>query len=289
MNIAGIMNIEWKVQPNDNQKSLLEFLQDHLKDKSFSRRKVKGFIDAGYCFIQGKCERFSKTIVHTASHIWLRVPENMRAPLSIIYEDEAIIVLNKPDSTTCDERLEKALSGAHLVHRLDKDTTGVLVVAKSIAIRDELMEQFQKRSVKKKYAAIVEGKIAHRGSVENSLGPIARAGGRVKWGEVQNGRYAYTKWICSVQTAHYSFVTLMPETGKTHQLRVHLAGLGHPIIGDDLYGSRHAEKVPRYLLHAFELTFTHPVTHKIVSFQAPLPHDILEAGHSFFRRKLCIS
>lgn len=287
------MKIEWKVSAREDQKSLIEFLQEHLADKSFSRRKIKGFIDAGYCFIQGRSERFSSCKVRAGSQISLSIPEVSRKELTLLYEDDALIVINKPDSTTCDARLEKALldmgKHVHLVHRLDKDTTGVLLVAKTVPIRDALMQQFQERTVKKHYVAIVEGKIAKTGVVENYLGPIARYEGAVKWGEVKNGHYAYTKWVCVKQTSEYSFVELMPETGKTHQLRVHLAGIGHPIVGDHLYGSKHAVHVSRCMLHAFRLGFCHPNTKENVSFQAPLPKDMIDAGHTLLRQKLCIS
>lgn len=287
------MKIQWKVSVREDKKSLIEFLQDHLIDKAFSRRKIKGFIDAGYCFVQGKCERFSSAAVRSGWQISLSVPEVSRQSLTILYEDEAIVVINKPDSTTCDERLEKALlemgKRVHLVHRLDKDTSGVLLLAKTVPIRDLLMKQFQERTVKKRYAAIVEGKIGKTGVIENYLGPIARYQGAVKWGEVKSGHYAYTKWICHKQIADYSFVELQPETGKTHQLRVHLSGIGHPILGDHLYGSVHAAKVCRYMLHAYELGICHPITQKELVFQAPLPKDMIEIGHSLFRQKLCIS
>lgn len=281
----------WSVRPNQTKLSLLEFLQLQLEDKGFSRRKVKGFIDAGYCFVQGKCERYGKRMLAVNDRIQLQVVTRAPQPLSVLYEDELIVVINKPPGITCDERLEKSMARdekrTYLVHRLDKDTTGVVILAKTTAARDALMTQFSEQAVLKRYYALVHASMKPSGVIENFLGPIERAEGKVVWGKVPHGAWAYTEWQCKVQNKKASFVLLLPKTGKTHQLRVHLAGIGHPILGDRVYGTAGTSLYPRQLLHAYQVQFVHPGTGVALLVQAPLPSDFLEVGQTLFGKTLC--
>jgi 23S rRNA pseudouridine1911/1915/1917 synthase len=270
------MKYEWRVQASENQLPLLDFLQERLKDKPFSKRKIKGWIDAGYCSIQGRIERFSRTKVRSGNVVSVTVLEVTKNPIIILYEDEAILVIDKPAKITCDERLEKTVK-ALLVHRLDKDTTGVLLLAKTKALRDTLMAQFEERNVQKQYIALVDGAMPQKGTIDTPLGPISRAAGRVMWGVVHaGGHHAKTDWICKKSNKRASIVELMPHTGRTHQLRVHLASIGHPIIGDSVYG-KPTTVASRQMLHAEKLTFLHPVTGVPLEIVAPMPRDMREA------------
>lgn len=282
---------EWVVQPKENGMPLVVFLQRHLEGTEFSRRKIKGFVDAGYCTVEAKPERFSTRPLSSRQRVRLSIQVRERQSVSIIYEDEALLVINKSAGITCDARLEKSLQNASrkcfLVHRLDKETTGVLLIAKSLAVRDLLNAAFAERKVTKRYCALVHGKIDPCGTIENFLGPICKIPGKVKWGVVKTGAWAHTEWVCKMHTIRGSFVELMPTTGRTHQLRVHLAAIGHPIVGDLVYGKSEKVPAPRYFLHAWALDCLHPVTKAPMHFEAPLPEDFLHAAKQLLGRSLC--
>ena len=277
------MRYEWKVESYDANVSLLSFLQEKLKGSGFSMRKIKGWIDAGYCSILNRPERFSRTSIKAGQSIVLEVRERKSLPLQIIYEDDACIVLDKPEGITCDERLLKdfAKKNKHveLVHRLDKGTTGLLLLAKTAIAKDFFINQFRTREIEKIYVAIVDKVvIKDHGCIENYLGPIQRYQGHVKWGEVHaNGYFASTKWHVLQRTKNATYLQFAPKTGKTHQIRVHASGMGHPILGDYTYAKKFfcPYSINRVLLHAKTLRFCHPDTQKMMSFTAPLPDDFI--------------
>lgn len=275
------MRYEWKSTPEEAKLSLLAFLQKRLSGKDYSMRKIKGWIDAGYCFVKGRQERFSRTPVGANSKVELRVPIQEKRAIAFLHEDEALLVLDKPAGISCDERLEEQLASlkkpALLVHRLDKETTGVLLCAKSQAIKDYFITEFRDHAVQKRYVAIVDGSFKEEsGAIENYIGPVSRAEGRVKWGKVeQGGHYAETLWRVLKKAKSATLVELEPKTGRTHQLRVHMSQMGHSILGDHTYakGYRCSYRAPRVMLHAESLSFVHPLTKKPVTFSSPLPDD----------------
>jgi 23S rRNA pseudouridine1911/1915/1917 synthase len=226
-------------------------------------------------------------------------PENI--PLDILYEDEDLLAINKPSGmvvhpgagnfshTFVNALLYycKELKGGEslrpgIVHRLDKETTGVLLAAKREEVHQKLVAQFARREVSKEYVAVCVGNPGSR-IVEGQIGrhPVRRkemtlleTGGRASKTEIKT---LYFDGILS-------FVRLFPETGRTHQLRVHLKSLGTPILGDSVYGSASQNKkfgVTRQLLHAYKLNFTHPITKKRMEMEAPIPQDI-----AYFLEKL---
>lgn len=210
-------------------------------------------------------------------------PENI--PLHIIYEDDALIVLNKqqgmivhptPHSKTgtvvngllfYTDKLA-SLAGEErpgIVHRLDKDTGGLLVVAKTNAAYKSLVQQFKQRTVTRKYKAMVQGKLKNMEGTINA--PIGRhPQQRKKMAVVREGREAITHFCVLEQFWHYTLVKCQLETGRTHQLRVHLAHIGHPIVGDPLYKQNPTECVKGQLLFAYHLAFLHPITGEPVRF-----------------------
>ncbi|MBS0635518.1 MAG: hypothetical protein JSR37_08660, partial [Verrucomicrobia bacterium] len=168
------MQYEWTVKATDANVSLLQFIQKKLPD--YSMRKIKGWIDAGYCFVAARQQRFARTAVLAGQKITLNVVEQKIEEIAYIYEDEAILVIDKPAGITCDERLVKSLAKANkqviLVHRLDKETTGLLLLAKSEDIKKYFIEEFRNLAVEKSYVAIVDGVIEKpSGHIENYLGP----------------------------------------------------------------------------------------------------------------------
>jgi 23S rRNA pseudouridine1911/1915/1917 synthase len=224
----------------------------------------------------------------------LLVPEE-RA-LSILFEDDAILVLDKPAGLTVhpgsgrrDGTLANALVfhlrnlptafGADrpgIVHRLDKDTSGVLVVAKTEAAHRALARAFAAREVRKEYLALVHGRVeAEEGRIDLPLG--RSSAGRTRMAvRTSGGRAATTGWRVEERLPLHTLVRCFPVTGRTHQIRVHWRASGHPIVGDPLYGWRSSpgDAVPgRLMLHAHRLAFAHPGSGEPVAFEAPVPAD----------------
>jgi len=222
-------------------------------------------------------------------------------PLSIVYEDQALIVVNKPagmvihpapghrSGTLVNALLAHCpdLAGDSrdarpgIVHRLDRDTSGLILVAKNEQIRRALQRQFKARQVRKVYVALLDGHLeAARGRIEAPLGRDPRR--RQRMAVLPGGREAITEYrlLASFAGGDYSLVEAEPKTGRTHQIRVHFASIGHPVVGDTLYGRRRARlPVPRQFLHAQRLGFTHPLTGQPLEFEAPLPIDLAAVLH----------
>ena len=220
------------------------------------------------------------------------LPENI--PLDILYEDEAVLVLNKPpglvvhpaagnESGTLVNALMfhdpvfASLDRAGIVHRLDKETSGVMVVAKSEDAMAELKRQFKARETEKEYLALVWGRPPTSGRIETRIGrhPVHRKKMAVLR---QAGREAVSNYETLECFAEVALVRVKIETGRTHQIRVHMAHLGHPIVGDAVYGRARKHHLPdkpeRQMLHAVRLAFNHPETGKRLSFETALFEDM---------------
>jgi 23S rRNA pseudouridine1911/1915/1917 synthase len=214
--------------------------------------------------------------------------------LDIVYQDEQIILVNKapgmvvhpasghPDGTLVNALLahvpELALVGGTrrpgIVHRLDKDTSGLMVVALTEASRLKLKSQFQARTVHKHYLALVEGILTPPAGLVDA--PIARSKHRRKrMAVVRDGRPAQTEYHTLESFDAHTLLEASPKTGRTHQIRVHLAFLGHPLVGDMVYGRRkRTTPLKRHFLHAHQLSFMHPTNGEEMTFNAPLPGDL---------------
>jgi len=224
-------------------------------------------------------------------------------PLDIVYQDEDIIVLNKPaglvvhpaaghaDGTLVNALLffDAGLSHvprAGIVHRLDKDTTGLMVVARNLSAHKHLVDELQQRTVKREYQAIVQGVITAGGAIDAPVGRHSRD--RVRMCVRDDGRPAMTHYRVITRFREHTRVQLKLESGRTHQIRVHMQHIRHPIIGDPVYGGR--QRIPpqagqdlidclrafkRQALHAFRLSLAHPRSGKQLSWKSPLPEDML--------------
>ena len=223
-------------------------------------------------------------------------------PLDIIFEDEEIMIINKsvgmvvhPGSGNPDGTLVNALLAheeslgflprAGIVHRLDKDTSGLMVIAKKESTYLNLIEQLKERSVKRTYMAIVVGVPISNKIINEPIGRHPKI--RTKQAVVKNGKEAITRVSLSESFQGYSLLRVNLETGRTHQIRVHLSHAGYPIVGDSVYGARKQfapgsteglkniiSSFTRQALHASELELIHPSSEKLVSFQADLPEDM---------------
>jgi len=166
-----------------------------------------------------------------------------------------------------------------IVHRLDKDTSGLLLVAKNDAAQLALSQQLQDRLMEKHYRALVDGNFKEDSGRVNE--PIARSKkDRKKMAIDPEGREAITDWQVLERGRGVTLVDVHILTGRTHQIRVHMKHLGHPVCGDPIYGSPRGAKVPRLMLHAWSLAFTHPATGERMTFTAPLPAEFVKGLHS---------
>ena len=220
------------------------------------------------------------------------LPEDI--PLEILYEDEAVLVLSKPpglvvhpasgnetgtlvNALMFHDPVFCALDRAGIVHRLDKDTSGVMVVAKSEAAMNELQRQFKDRETEKEYLALVWGEPPPGRRIRTGIGrhPVHRQKMAVL---NEEGRDAVSSYEIAERFDETALLRVSIETGRTHQIRVHMAHIGHPIVGDTVYGRSRRHHLPespqRQMLHAARLAFNHPVSGKRLSFEAPLFDDM---------------
>jgi 23S rRNA pseudouridine1911/1915/1917 synthase len=197
--------------------------------------------------------------------------------IEILYEDEALLFVNKPPDIVVqrsydpDEPVLLELARAHagnvfLMQRLDRGTSGVMFFSKLPEINSRLTRQFETKQIRKSYLALCEGELAEEQLIDTQIARI----GPIKFGVREEGKRAVTAVHPIRATEHGSLVSVQLQTGRTHQIRVHLAAIGHPIIGDWLYGTRNA---PRPMLHAAELAMLHPLTGQPLRVLAPPPGD----------------
>ena len=263
-----------------------------------SRSRIRKLIDDGHVTVDGRPGKASTRLVAGQS-VTLEVPPPSPAelqpwdvPLSIVFEDEHLIVIDKPAGMTVHpapgnehHTLANAVL-AHapdiegiggelrpgIVHRLDKDTSGLIVVAKNERAHAHLSDQFQSRGVSKVYLALVAGHPSPREADIDA--PIGRhPHDRQRMAIVSKGRSAITRYRVVASYKRSTLVEARPRTGRTHQIRVHLASVGNQVVGDTTYG-RPAEGLSRQFLHAFRLAFEHPATGETVRFTAELPADL---------------
>jgi len=283
---------------------------DHVLSEllpEFSRSRLQQWVRQGWVTVDGRVARPRDRLsggedLHVRVVRERTIPDLPQAlPLEIVFEDEHLLVVNKPsglvvhpaagnpDGTLLNRLLHHApelatLPRAGIVHRLDKDTTGLLVVAKTLPAHKGLVEQLQARSIKREYRALVVGVLVTGGTVEGAVGrhPVERT----RMAVVSGGKPAVTHYRVIERLPAHTFLKVELETGRTHQIRVHLAHIRHPLVGDPLYGGR--PRLPkggtedqiralqgfrRQALHAVRLRLTHPVSGQVLEWEAPIPED----------------
>ncbi|MGH8630384.1 MAG: 23S rRNA pseudouridine(1911/1915/1917) synthase RluD [Burkholderiales bacterium] len=269
-----------------------------------SRNRLQQWVREGLVQVDGKS-------VTPSSRVWggetlaVRIPADPakaafqpeKIALNVVHEDESILVIDKPpglvvhpgsgnwSGTMLNALLAHvpALAGlarAGIVHRLDKDTSGLLVVAKTPTAQTDLVRQLQARTMGREYLAIVHGEVARAGTVDAPVGrhPVART----RMAVVARGRPAATHYRPLEHRAQWSYLRCQLETGRTHQIRVHLSSIGHPLIGDPVYRKgrvaaslpQEARDFPRQALHAARLSLSHPQEGMAMSWDSPLPADM---------------
>lgn len=304
-------------------KRLDAFLAEKVED--WSRARLQKLIDDGDVAINGKPAKSSYKLRSndlievelTETVVEKFEPENI--PLDIVYEDDFLIIINKPaglvvhpgagiasgtmanaiayhlglrtadfgleSGTTEQSKIQNLKSKIGIVHRLDKNTSGLIVVAKTETVHDFLSKQFRKREVFKSYLALAHGRIETQlGKIEAAMGRDPRQ--RTKMALVKGGREALTLWKVRARYEKFTLLDVEIKTGRTHQIRVHLASIKHPVVGDETYNAgrdktvnnpqiRQAiENLNRFFLHAEKLSFIHPQSGEKMNFTAPLPREL---------------
>ena len=271
------------------------------KCPELSRTHAQKLIGDGYITVNGHVAKASLKL-NAGDRVDIVIPPTLPSPLApeaiplnIIYEDDDLLVVDKPAGLTVHPapgHLEHTLVNAilshfpHLadisdslrpgvVHRLDKDTSGVMLVAKNKVAQDNLINQFRTRSIMKAYLALVKGRLTPEcGIIEAAIGRDPR--NRKRMAVVTLGREARTEYQVIKYTGNYTLLEVMPETGRTHQIRVHLSAIGYPVVGDPVYGVR-SPHLSRQFLHACRLGFKLPSTGEYVEFKSELPPDLEQA------------
>ncbi len=302
----GAMNVQQvEIQVEEGGTRLDRFLADRLTE--LSRSAVQRLVDEGLVVVNGKPVKAGYQVRPgdvVVVHLPDREPQELSAeaiPLVVVYEDEALLVVDKPAGMVVHPApghqggtLVNALlahcpglaSGSEgwpgIVHRLDRDTSGLLLVAKEEKVRLALQRQFKTRRVRKVYQALLDGCLQpSRGRIEAPLGRDPQQ--RQRFAVLPGGREAITEYRVVQQFTHqagpsagdYTLVEAEPKTGRTHQIRVHFASIGHPVVGDRVYGRRRTSlPVSRQFLHAWRLEFIHPLSGQRLELEAPLPPDL---------------
>lgn len=287
------MNLSYQIDKNDYYDNVLHVLKEQflLSDRLITKLKK-----ANQIYLNGLPTYTKKSVtVDDKVSVLIDFEEDnsnivaSNIPLNIIYEDDYLLVINKsaniaihPSVLHFDNSLSNGVKfyfdklglkkKIRIVNRLDRNTSGIVVFAKNEYIQECLIKQMKTKELKKEYLAIVEGILESKSDTLNF--PIARKEGSIIERTVSSdGDSAITHYEVVKEFNNLSLVHIILGTGRTHQIRVHFSYIGHPILGDTLYGSP-SELINRQALHSYKLTFIHPVTKKVLSLEAPLPNDI---------------
>jgi 23S rRNA pseudouridine1911/1915/1917 synthase len=264
----------------------------------YSRNRLQAWLKAGHILVDGAAGT-AKQAVSGGERVALVPPQPpaggspraQRMPLSIVHEDRDLIVIDKPaglvvhpgagvpDRTLLNALLAhapalSAVPRAGIVHRLDKDTSGLMVVAKNVSAQADLVKQLAARSVRRVYLAVVHGDPPAAGTIDAPVGRDARV--RTRMAVSRRGKEARTGYRVLERYGRAALVECRLETGRTHQIRVHFQHIHHPLLGDPVYrrGARQTLPFPRQALHACELSLVHPRSGRALSWRAPLPQDM---------------
>lgn len=282
------------------------YLSNSLKD--ISRTQIQKLIDENLILVNNRSVK-SGYKLKTNDKLFITVPDLKeldikpeKIKLDIVFEDKDLIVINKPQGMVTHPasgvykgtlvnallyHCKNSLSGINgvlrpgIVHRLDKETSGLIIVCKNDKAHREIAKQFKDRKIKKCYLAVVHGIVKYdKGTINKSIGRHKIQ--REKMAVVKGGRNAVTRFRVLKRAGNYTLLECMPETGRTHQIRVHMSSIGHPIKGDKAYSTtRNRQSVIEnpMMLHSYKLTFTHPIRKKEVCLETKTPERFLKFMH----------
>ncbi|MDO1605424.1 RluA family pseudouridine synthase [Lactobacillus sp. YT155] len=284
-----------EVKADFNNTRLDKYLTDQLE---ISRSQIKTLIETDCVLINQEVASKSGTKVKTGDIVSINIPEVQaitaepeKMDLDIVYEDDDVLVVNKPQGLVVHPSAghpnhtlvnglmyhtnlapDKELLRPGIVHRIDKDTSGLLMVAKNDQARESLMQQLKDKSNTREYLAIVHGNFSEgSGKIDAPIGRSKKD--RKKQAVVEDGKHAVTHFKVLEQFTDYSYLSLQLETGRTHQIRVHLKYIGHPVAGDPTYGPKKTLSGKGQFLHAYRLGFVHPRTREYMEFTADPPEN----------------
>lgn len=268
------MKNKYKVTSRAHGVGLLSFLKAVFKDAP-SVKAIKRAIDSKHCRVNGRVETFSTFRLQAGDEVEIELCAAQPAlTFSVLYEDAALLIIDKPAGM-----LSEAKSFPYPpVHRLDKETSGVLILVKTKGAEEAMKALFAERHVQKTYLALVDGVVAaSKGKLVTKLHKKHAYQGQSIWGSGTKGLEAITFWEKQSSGREATLLACRPVTGRTHQLRVHLSELGHPILGDTQYGKRFRCPLHchRHMLHAWKLSFPHPLSGEPLEVTAPIPQDFL--------------
>ncbi|MCL1630926.1 RluA family pseudouridine synthase [Sporolactobacillus sp. CPB3-1] len=303
--------ITLSVEAEDEGKRIDSWVSSQIPDESRSR--LQQLIKGGCVLVDGSAVKTSYRMKMN-DQVCVRIPDpkplNIAAekrPLTIVYEDASVIVVNKPrgmvvhpapghlSGTLVNALLGHChdLSGINgvmrpgIVHRIDKETSGLLMVAKTDAAHRSLAAQLKAKTTKRQYLAIVHGSLSHNeGTIDAPIGRSDKDRKKMAVTE-KNSKSAITHFKVLERFEDYTYISCRLETGRTHQIRVHMAYIGHPLAGDPKYGPRKTLPIHGQALHASELGFIHPVTNQVMLFQAPLPEDMEQLLDGLRKNRYC--
>jgi 23S rRNA pseudouridine1911/1915/1917 synthase len=272
----------------------------------FSRAHLQRLIEQGHVLVNGQRTKASQRLARS-DRIAVELPPSPDhplpepIPLAVVYEDQDVVVIDKPAGLTVHpapghptHTLVNAIL-AHcpgltmsndvmrpgIVHRLDKDTSGLIVIAKNDLAREYLASQFKTRAVTKRYLVLVKGRLSpEQGTIEAPIGRDPHH--RRRMAVVESGKQATTQYQVQKHLDSYTLLEVSPVTGRTHQIRIHLSAIGCPVVGDLTYGIRSAH-LDRQFVHAYRLGFRLPSTKQYQEFNSPLPADLKQALESLAR------
>jgi len=266
----------------------------------FSRAYLQKLIEEGHVLVNGQMAKASQKL-SKSDRITVELPPSPGhplaepIPLAVIYEDEDILVIDKPAGLTVHPApghpshtlvnavlahcpgltMSNELVRPGIVHRLDKDTSGLIVIAKNDQAREYLVAQFKRHTVTKGYLVLTKGRLSpEQGIVEAPIGRDPHR--RQRMAIVEAGKDAITRYQVRKYLANYTLVEVSPLTGRTHQIRLHLSAIGCPVVGDPIYGIKSAH-LDRQFIHAYRLGFRLPSTKQYQEFSSPLPADLKQA------------
>lgn len=271
-------------------------VKDYLtRRQNVSHRLLVRLKQSGGIFCNGQnvwvchiCRRGDEIKLRFPQEVSEGLPQEM-IPLDILYEDAALLAINKPPGMPPHpsfRHAEGTAAGAvagyyarrgiqtqvRALGRLDRNTSGVMVFGKNPLVQERMVEQQRSGGIQKVYLAVAEGRFGQaKGAVEAPIG--RKEGSMIERCVAESGKPACTKYEVLCQNGNYTLLKLQPVTGRTHQLRVHMAYLGHPLAGDTLYGGSGAQ-IARHALHAYELHLAHPLTEQMMCLRAPVPQDM---------------
>lgn len=278
----------------------------------YSRAQIQQWIREGAVNLNGQPVKKTRTAVKPTQQIDLNATlidqgdwQAQNIPLDIVYEDDSLIVINKPvglvvhpgagnpDKTLVNALLYYApelseIPRAGIIHRLDKETSGLLVIARTLPAHHALTKMMQEREISREYRALVLGNIISGNTIDTRIGrhPVQR----IKMAVTGNGRTAITHYRVIERFEKHTLLKVKLETGRTHQIRVHMAHIGHPIVGDPVYGKRGVENksytLSHQALHAYKLGLKHPISGQNHYWKAPMPEDMLDLIEKLQAREL---